>query len=222
MRTSASAAQRAHRSWSFRERKGGEWDLRLQDGLQSQQSPGQLYASDVTDCRRPFLFLDVDGPLLPFGASAQERPGGYSVFTPLSQLPTGANPLLARLDPSLGPVLMSLGCELVWATTWMQEANEILSPLLGLGHLPVVVWPELSGADEADARQGLHWKTRALVTWADGRDFIWIDDEISVVDCEWVTAEHLGRALLLRVDARVGITEEDTSRVRTWCSENSR
>ncbi|MCX4808262.1 hypothetical protein OG594_42900 [Streptomyces sp. NBC_01214] len=52
----------------------------------------------------PLLYLDVDGPLIPFGA------GPY---------PPGddANPLLARIDATLGPRLTALPCELVWATT---------------------------------------------------------------------------------------------------------
>jgi hypothetical protein len=43
---------------------------------------------------RPLLFLDVDGPLIPFGAA-----GGYPSF-PAD--PTG-NPLVERIDPALGP-----------------------------------------------------------------------------------------------------------------------
>lgn len=41
--------------------------------------------------------------------------------------------------------------------------------------LPVVDWPDESEADEPAA---LHWKTRALVDWAAGRPFAWVDDEI--------------------------------------------
>jgi hypothetical protein len=42
-----------------------------------------------------------------------------------------ANPLLAGLDPEHGRRLAALPCDLVWATTWMAETNEVLAPRLG-------------------------------------------------------------------------------------------
>jgi dTDP-4-dehydrorhamnose reductase len=35
-----------------------------------------------------------------------------------------------------------------------------------------VIWPEPSNQDEQDERDGLHWKTRALVGWALGFDLL--------------------------------------------------
>ncbi|MFD9124020.1 HAD domain-containing protein [Kitasatospora sp. NPDC059571] len=150
---------------------------------------------------RPLLFLDVDGPLIPFGGDAAARP----VFRTVP----GANPLLARVDPAHGPRLAALPCDLVWATTWMAEANECLAPLLGLPELPVVEWPEPSAADEQDARAGLHWKTRTLLERSGGRAFAWVDDEITDRDRAWMTDRAGGRALLHRVDATRGLTAED-------------
>jgi hypothetical protein len=84
------------------------------------------------------LFLDVDGTLLPFGAS---RP--YPVYEPGFAPPVAAAPpLLTRIDPSLGPRLAALRCELVWATTWMDDANVCVAPWLGLPQLPLVDWPD--------------------------------------------------------------------------------
>ncbi|MEV6107487.1 hypothetical protein AB0M28_22685 [Streptomyces sp. NPDC051940] len=151
---------------------------------------------------RPILFLDVDGPLIPFGAD-----GGYPVYPPE---PAG-NPLLARLDPALGPRLLALGCSLVWATTWQHDANVWISPRLGLPSLPVVDWPDL-----AEPPHGLHWKTPALVDWAAGRPFAWVDDEIGARDRSWVAAVHPGRALLRHVDHRRGLTDGDFAAVEEW------
>lgn len=114
---------------------------------------------------------------------------------------------------------MSLPCELVWATTWMSDANECVAPWLGLPELPVVTWPEPSAEDE---RCGLHWKTRALVGWAAGRPFAWVDDEISDADQAWVAAHHTGRALLRRVDAARGITDEDFTVLENWLRRHTR
>ncbi|MGW2843104.1 hypothetical protein ACWCWD_35605 [Streptomyces sp. NPDC001493] len=164
---------------------------------------------------RPLLFLDVDGPLIPFGATARELPGGYPVYRSGSGRPEDLdNPLLARINPAHGPRLLALGCELVWATTWMDDANLVLSPWLGLPRLPVVDWPE--DVDGADERGGLHWKTRTLVELAAGRPFIWVDDEITGIDLRWVADHCRGCRLLHRVDPRFGLTDADFTALAEW------
>jgi hypothetical protein len=107
--------------------------------------------------------------------------------------------------------LAALPCELVWATTWQDDANEYLAPLLGLPVLPVVEW-----ADELPEVPGLHWKTQGLVAWAAGRAFAWVDDEIADEDREWVAAHHPGGALLHRVDPKVGLVDFDYRVLASW------
>ncbi|WP_367326219.1 HAD domain-containing protein [Streptomyces sp. HUAS ZL42] len=157
------------------------------------------------------LFLDVDGTLLPFGG-----PGPYPAYDapPASDALPAVHPLLDRIDPALGPRLRALGCELVWATTWLDDANACVAPWLGLPALPVVDWPE--EPRDAPLYSGPHWKTRPLVAWAGGRPFVWLDDEITTADRIWVAAHHPGRALLHRVDHRSGLTEADFAAVREW------
>ncbi|WP_171164574.1 HAD domain-containing protein [Streptomyces sp. I05A-00742] len=180
----------------------------------------------MTGSALPLLFLDVDGPLIPFGATPQQLPNGYPTYrTPRigrdRQAAADGNPLITRIDPALGPRLAALPCTLVWATTWMSDANECVAPWLGLPDLPVVPWPEPSESDEVDAyeRGGLHWKTRVLVAWADGRPFAWVDDEIGEADRAWVAAHHSGRALLHRVDPRRGLGDGDFAVLGAWLGE---
>ncbi|QLQ40408.1 HAD domain-containing protein [Micromonospora robiginosa] len=164
---------------------------------------------------RPLIFLDVDGPLIPFRARPDGRRSSLSGAGTQPPERTG-NPLLDRLDPRDGRRLLALGCELVWATTWMADANEIVAPRLGLPDLPVVDWPD----GDQDPGRGLHWKTVFLTQWAAGRSFVWLDDETTDADQRWVMAHHPARALLHRVDPYTGLTEADFSVIGQWLAQN--
>ncbi|MFG2124648.1 hypothetical protein [Streptomyces sp. NPDC048710] len=152
---------------------------------------------------RPLLFLDVDGPLNPYAARPERRPEGYTTIR--ASLHPG-RPLRVWLNPSHGPALLSLGYDLCWATTWMAEANRWIAPVVGLPELPYVDF----GADLfAERPGGEHWKTAAIVAYAAGRPFVWVDDEQSPADTAYTAAHHPGPALLHHVDPRLGLREED-------------
>jgi hypothetical protein len=172
----------------------------------------ERYRATVTDhARRPLLFLDVDGPLLPFGGDPQ--PGPRRAV---------AVPHLARLSPDTGRRLAALPCTLVWATTWQEDANTEIAPRIGLPHLPVVTWPEATQAHKSEDRWlGLCWKTRTLVDWAAGRPFAWVDDEITGADRAWVSRHHPGPALLHWVEASLGLTDHDFAALDAWLQETA-
>jgi hypothetical protein len=154
----------------------------------------------------PLLFLDVDGPVLPFATDPTDVLWNDDM-----------DAHLAGLRPELGRRLMALPCRLVWATGWEEDANTEIAPRIGLGELPVVVWPAFSDDRvREDTWFGLHWKTRTLVEWAAGRDFIWVDDELTEADRAWVAENHDGRALLHLVDSSSGLTDDDFSTLGAW------
>lgn len=175
------------------------------------------------DPARPLLLIDVDGPLNPYGArftrhrgytthrlrpanwSARQDPGSRAL----------RRGLRVRLHPGDGARLLALPYTPAWATTWMHEANEMIGPAIGLPEpLPVIEWPRLFEAD----RDGLYWKTRYVVEWAEGRPFAWIDDMITDRDTTYVAREHGRDALLLRIDPRRGLRPADYATLRGWAA----
>jgi hypothetical protein len=178
---------------------------------------------------RPLLYLDVDGPLNPYAAKPERRPEGYTTHRVRSESWIAQHPGKPRayikplriwLNPSHGGQLLELAklYDLIWATTWGKEANTFISPVLGLPELPVVDWPSMHDAGP----DGTFWKTRHLVAHASDRPFAWIDDDLSDTDRAYVAAHHRKPALLLHVDARLGLRDPDFAALgafaRTTCS----
>ncbi|MGW7445397.1 hypothetical protein [Kitasatospora sp. NPDC054795] len=176
---------------------------------------------------RPLLLVDVDGPLNPCAAKPYRRPDGYETHrltTPRWEaaerrrltawgLPHKApKPLRVWLNPAHGPALAALPFDLAWATTWQEEANAFIGPLLGLPGLPYIPWSE----PRPEPGGGVFWKTPQIVAWAKGRPFAWVDDLITEADRVWVEAHHPGPALLHHVDPKVGLTAQDFARLADW------
>ncbi|MBD0696069.1 hypothetical protein [Streptomyces sp. CBMA123] len=176
---------------------------------------------------RPVLLVDVDGPLNPDAAKPHRRPAGYETHRLMTPgwvaaerrrlaawgLPHKApKPLRVWLNPGHGPALTALPFDLVWATTWEEEANSFIGPLLGLPELPFIAWSDPRPEPEG----GVFWKTPEVVAWARGRPFAWVDDNITDADRAWARAHHDGPALLHHVDPKVGLTADDFARLTDW------
>ena len=178
---------------------------------------------------RPLLLVDVDGPLNPYAAKPHQRPEGYETHRLLTPRWEAAErerlsawglpnkrpkPLRVWLNPSHGPALASLPFDLVWATTWEEEANAFVAPALGLPKLPFIRW----SSPRSEPGGGVFWKTPEIVAWVADRAFAWVDDEITRADHEWVAAHHRGPALLHRVDSRFGLGPQDFAALEAWAA----
>lgn len=168
---------------------------------------------------KPLLFLDVDGPLNPYAAKPSRRPEGYQThrLDPLFEDGTSwssvhRKPLRVWLNPEHGSQLLSLSCDLVWATTWEHDANRLIAPLVGLPELPVVEFtkPIKQPMDHT------HWKLRDLITYAAGRPFAWLDDEITTHDRDHLIEVSHSSTLPLQVSPVIGITDDHLTQVCEW------
>ncbi len=154
--------------------------------------------------RKPLLLLDVDGVILTLGGTG---PGIVQMVV------DGVDRTLpAAVRDQLH--LLARTFQLVWATSWEREANDVISPLLGLPELPWIPF-------DSDFEPGEHHKVRDIERFVRDRPFAWVDDELDGGCAGW--AQSLSQpALLVTADPRVGITEthtEELLRFAELCTE---
>jgi hypothetical protein len=150
---------------------------------------------------RPYALIDVDGVLRCYHQHDGTHPGWerHSLAVDGEEFTLHLNPLGREL-----PAWAALtGAELAWATMWGQQANTYLSPLLGLGELPVVPPPPW-----------LRSKASVAVPWTGGRPFVWFDDD----EHERNTAAFLARApcLMVEVDREEGLQQHHLDQAQAW------
>jgi hypothetical protein len=151
---------------------------------------------------KPYALIDVDGVLRCY----HEHHDGTHPGWERHLLDTDPGEFVVHLNP-LGRALpawaAAAGAELAWATMWGEQANFYLSPLLGLGELPVVPPP-----------QWLRAKASVAVPWTGGRPFVWFDDDPS----EKQVADHLAVQphLMVQVDREKGLQQRHLDRAQEW------
>jgi HAD domain in Swiss Army Knife RNA repair proteins len=149
---------------------------------------------------RPVLLLDVDGVLNPYG-TPQCPPG----FTEHDLFP-GEEPV--RLCPTHGEWITELRqvFDVVWATSWNDEANRLLAPLLRIGVLPVVTMPQIP----FQPRDKVH----AIAHFVGQRPAVWIDDLHAPEAWTWSTTRQQP-TLLIPITPATGLTREAVDQALT-------
>lgn len=129
-----------------------------------------------------------------------------------------------RWSEGLIDALNELDVELVWLTTWRQDAPGSVAPLMGIKHEGRVLHP-LSGETTFPS---IGWKFDALMKDLEENTvdaFIWADDEI--YDLPGVAHYALAALnediphVLVAPDSTFGITPEDVSKMQYLVSTNS-
>lgn len=192
-----------------------------------------------TPVPRPLLLCDIDGPL---------NPDRYTVRRQLPPLPEhytthkirsggladvkGATGRTVYLSSVHATALQTLRTRftLIWATTWQEEANRHISPLLGLPtDIPVIEWPlhVLDNPQPVDGNGS--WKTPYIAQWLDdyarGLPWAWFDDDLTAADTAWFErwyethppAPHL----LLSIPSREGLGTNHFDQLHDFATHQS-
>lgn len=170
----------------------------------------------------PVLAIDVDGVLNPDLSAKRRRSLAYHdgwlnrwADTPQGRYRLFVNPVYGRW---LRMFARETGAELVWASTWEDNANIWLCPLLKLDPLPVI---PVRAAVEAGERMkpkvesGI-CKLPVITEWMAGRRLAWLEDS-PVADARVdIGGQFGGTGLVIQVDEKTGLEQRHLELARRW------
>lgn len=158
------------------------------------------------DDRRPLLLIDVDGVLNPY--AARGLPAGFTRHTL-----GGFRVLLATQH---GQWLNELrgDFELVWCTTWEEQANSLIGPVLGLPRLPVIKVNDSAGY------RGYTWKLPAVQAAVGDRPLVWLDDDLGQDARAWARERNTRVATRLLIpQASAGLAPQHIIALKSFAAK---
>lgn len=181
---------------------------------------------------KPLLLVDVDGPLnpdpKPKGDGTHSAGDGWVAHQITPNNWGNRKPLQLLISQHVGQQLNELSKKftLIWATTWEDEANEFIAPLLGTKNWPVINWPKDAHTYGSLGTHRGSWKTKHILTWlntyAPQTPWAWVDDEINRVDRKYVK-EYYGENpvahKLIRVEEHIGLNTNHFDMLKKFADE---
>lgn len=175
---------------------------------------------------KAYLLIDIDGVLNPYAAKRNQRPAGYhtvyvsstennyTVYEKKKQKHGGRweKNVTVWLNESHGTMLLDLadsGYTLVWATSWENNANLVISPRLHLPELPYVPFPDKTLGK-------LHYKNMPVADYVGDTPFVWLDDAHTPLDREDMVNRCPQPHMLYSVNPAVGFTQDDVNTLKKW------
>lgn len=145
---------------------------------------------------KPFLALDVDGPIALMGHAPAHQVFEHDV--------AGIPLLISRALPACLRRLHSV-FQIVWASSWGRQASRKIAPLLGLPvglpHIPFT----------AARRPGVSYKLSGLKRWLKSAPAAIVDDEVG--EDMWSWAATRPDTLIVQVDPRLGLLDEQVEQL---------
>lgn len=128
----------------------------------------------------------------------------------------GARVTLDRANGRRMTAQASAGGELMWFTSWAEDANRCIGPLLGLPDLPVIPFPPWPG--DPDDHPGFgEWKGACLARWAAkaGRPVLVYDNDPAIGPA--LAAAGLAQPWhVVQVNPRTAVTLSDLEEGDAW------
>lgn len=184
---------------------------------------------------KPLLYMDIDGVLNPLRSRAKGRPQGWDA----SYMDHSGDEIIVFPSKkfysykSRGHIIVWYPVDarewfdalndvydVYWASKWGRSASTVYAGLFGMeGEIPFL---DIPNAPEAQCPHShyigrhakncdcLHSKTLLLADHADGRPFVWVDDEATKRDVTWL-AENAPRGRAYIVDGYHGLRSGDVN-----------
>jgi len=176
----------------------------------------------------PYLFLDVDGVLNALDGLNKgdwDDFKKHDVWAPLGGVHGAVRQKFRlRISKKMCAALAALPAEIHWATTWEHLANDLLWEHTGFNDYPVAcrMATGLTHQIITDQDVGeIWWKFRDIYAMVekDPRPFIWCDDEAIPPFADEQFRELGQPFLLIKPDAKVGLTHVDLDKIRNFLAE---
>lgn len=116
--------------------------------------------------------------------------------------------LRVRWAPAMLDALAELPVEIVWLTSWGNQARTHLAPRLGWGE----DYRSLAEPPDAWDFTTMEWKVPAMLTERGREDhFVWLDDELTQQE-----VDEFPNALILPIHQRMGVSPADIETIAAY------